>query len=109
MKKYGVFFLAIILMFSVNAFAGKEKVWILGKVIGNAQNQVVTVKLMGKHDEHEYANTSTNKFGWFAFSNFDLGNPSNYRLVLYVGEQRVKDVGLQGVASGGRVPDIHVP
>ncbi|QTA84853.1 hypothetical protein [Desulfonema magnum] len=85
-----------------------EKRWLLGRIKGNSQ--VITVKLepLTNPETGYQMETSTNKFGYYAFSNKGQGRPSNYKLVIYRGNTIVKQVSLKGIRSGGRVPDIKL-
>ncbi len=80
----------------------------MGRIKGNSN--VITVKLENlTNPESGYQmETSTNKFGYYAFSNNGQGHPSNYKLVIYRGNTIVKQISLKGIRSGGRVPDIKL-
>lgn len=135
MKKYGVTLVAIVIillfLLPAAAFAGKkskkrssgywrsketiiiskavgERKWLLGKIKGNGN--VITVKLehLTNPSDHYQLETSTNKFGHYAFSDVGQGNPSEYKLVIYSGDTMVKQVSLKGIRRGGTVPDIAV-
>lgn len=90
-----------------------EKVWwIVGTIKGNKpQQEVITLRLVrkGQPDDNYVSVTSTNKFNQYAFSNPEEGQPpSAYKLVLFVGYNRVMEVPLDGVKAGGRVPPITI-
>lgn len=89
-----------------------SKWWILGTVTGNrSRDAVVTLRLVrqGNPDYQYVVETSTNKYGQYAFSNPGQNlPPSAYKLVVYVGDDRVTEVGLDGVRPGGRVPPIAI-
>lgn len=113
MKKYymGLALILTILVFlSVNVFAAKW--WIMGTVKGKKVKQsVITLKLVkiGDSDENYVAVTSTNKYGQYAFSNPNQGlKISDYKLVVFVGFDKITDVGLNDVKKGGRVPPITI-
>ena len=112
MKKYFiglVFILLISILFPANMF-GEARWWIVGTVKGQKTKEaVVTLKLVkaGDVDENYVSVTSTNKYGQYAFSDPGEGlAPSDYKLVVFVGFERVMDVSLKGVKRGGRVPPI---
>lgn len=88
--------------------AVKERWWVHGRIRGN--NNVVTVRLEHlRNPDYDYPyETSTNKFGFYAFSDIGLGDPSEYKLIVYSGNREVKQVSLKGVRKGGRVPDINL-
>ncbi|GEM_PF-2484089 len=87
--------------------AVNEKKWILGKIIGGGGN-VVTVQLEHRTSPttHYRQDLSTNKFGFYAFSDMGQGSPSEYKLIIFSGYNEVKQVSLKGIRAGGRVPDI---
>ena len=102
----------VVLLFFLSSSAGSAKWWILGSVKGNAaKSKVVTLKLVRKNapDSQVVSVTSSNKFGQYAFSNPGEGlPPSAYRLVVYIGFDRLMDVSLAGVRPGGRVQPITI-
>lgn len=85
--------------------------WIVGTVKGpKTQDQVITLRLVPKGEpvENYIDVTSTNKFDQYAFSRPETGpaSPGAYQLVIFVGFDRVMEVPLDNVKSGGRVPPI---
>lgn len=102
------FILMILTLLPTNALS--EKRWIWGRIKGAPVGEVVTVVLVDVNDPgHGYeADTSTNKFGDYAFSDVGQGSPSDYKLIIYVGDQMVKQLSLRGVRIGGRVPTIRL-
>lgn len=100
--------LAVSLLLSAQAFGAKW--WLLGTVKGQkAIDTVITLRLVptGEPDENFVVETSTNKFGQYAFSDPGQGlPPSAYRLVIYIGFDKVMEVPIQGVKAHGRVPPI---
>lgn len=112
MKRFfvgAVLVLAVLVLISAEVSAARW--WIYGTVKGpRVREQVITLHLVPKGDpaENFVDVTSTNKFDQFAFSKPEgaVGPPSAYRLVIYVGFDRVMDVPLDGVRPGGRVPAI---
>lgn len=107
--------LAIVALLGVSliatvALAGKW--WIMGTVTGNrSRDAVVTLRLvrLGNPDYQYVVETSTNKYGQYAFSNPGQGlSPADYKLVVFVGDDRITEVGLQGIRTGGRVPPITI-
>ncbi|OQX24335.1 MAG: hypothetical protein BWK80_21315 [Desulfobacteraceae bacterium IS3] len=89
--------------------AVNEKKWLLGKIIGGGGN-VVTVQLEHRTSPttHYRQDLSTNKFGFYAFSDMGQGSPSEYKLIILSGHNEVKQVSLKGIRAGGRVPDITI-
>lgn len=101
--------LAVPVLISAEVFAAKW--WIYGTVKGpKSQDQVITLHLVPKGEPGEtYVDiTSTNKYDQYAFSKPEGANlpPSSYKLVIYVGFDRVMEVPLDNVKPGGRVPPI---
>ncbi len=86
----------------------KERWWVYGKIKGN--HHVITISLEHLTDPGFIypQDTSTNKFGYYAFSDKGQGRPSEYKLVIYSGDTIVKQVSLKGVRKGRRVPDISL-
>ncbi len=104
MKKAVIISALLFFLAPLSTHAFKETIWLKGKVRGNAGGEVVTLileRIGGGGPEME---TSTNKFGQFAFSDMGQGSPSDYRLVVLVGSREVKRVSLSGVSKGGFVP-----
>jgi len=83
-----------------------ERWWVFGRIKGN--HSVVTVVLESLWDSQPLLDTSTNKFGYYAFSDVGQGNPSDYKLVIYSGDTEVKRVSLKGIRKGRRIPDIKL-
>jgi len=83
-----------------------ERWWVHGKIRGNGN--VVTVILESLNGSGYQLDTSTNKYGEYAFSNVGQGNPSDYKLLIYSGDRVVKQVSLKGIRKGRRVPDIKL-
>lgn len=83
-----------------------ERWWVFGRIKGN--HNVITVVLEPLRSSDPLLDTSTNKFGYYAFSDVGQGNPSNYKLVIYSGDTEVKRVSLKGIRKGKRVPDIKL-
>ncbi|QTA81121.1 Uncharacterized protein dnl_34480 [Desulfonema limicola] len=113
MKKYYTGFaliLAVLILLPAHVFAAKW--WIMGTVKGEkVKESVITLKLIkiGDSDENFAAVTSTNKYGQYAFSNPNQGlKISNYKLVVFVGFDKIMDVNLDNVKPGGRVPPITI-
>jgi len=111
MKKYYIGFaliLTVLVFLPANVFAAKW--WIMGTVKGEkVKKSVITLKLVkiGDSDENYVAVTSTNKYGQYAFSNPNQGlKISDYKLIIFVGFDKILDVNLDGVKRGGRVPPI---
>ncbi len=102
------FILMILTLLPTNALS--EKRWVWGRIKGNPMGEVVTMVVMDVNDPgHGYqAETSTNKFGDYAFSDAGQGSPSNYKLIIYVGDQMVKQLSLRGIRIGGRIPTIRL-
>ncbi len=110
--------LAVWIVLPVNALAKGSKLekiwWIVGTVKGNKTAEtVITLKLVKKGDSSEnfVSVTSTNKFNQYAFSTPENGlplSPSAYRLDVFVGNDRIMEVPLDGVKQGGRVPPITI-
>lgn len=102
------FFLTVMLLISAIAFGAKW--WLLGTVKGvNTQETVVALRLvpLGDPDENFVVETSANKFGQYAFSDPEQGlPPSAYKLVVYIGFDKVTEVNLDGVKVHGRIPPI---
>ena len=104
-----VLVLAVLVLISAEVSAARW--WIYGTVKGpKTREQVITLHLVPKGEPAEnYVDvTSTNKYDQYAFSKPEgaVGSPSAYRLVIYVGFDRVMEVPLDGVKTGGRVPPI---
>lgn len=112
MKRFfvgAVMFLVAFILFAAQSSAGDW--WIVGTVKGpKTQDQVITLRLVPKGESAEnYVDvTSTNKHDQYAFSQPEAGpaTPSAYKLVIYVGFDKVMEVPLNGVKPGGRVPPI---
>jgi hypothetical protein len=117
MKKYVVglvsVLVALILLPAAGMSAEKSgKWWIMGTVTGRGiGNAVISVRLvrLDLPDDNYVVETSVNKYGQYAFSNPGHGLPPwDYRLVFYVGQQRVTEAGLDGIRPGGRVPPVSL-
>jgi len=106
----GLLTLIVLVFLSTSGFCQKgftEKPWISGQVKGNVKGQVITLELVDLNGNFR-AETSLNRYGWYAFSTMERGNPSNYKLIVYAGNSRVKEMNLGGVKKGGRVPVIVI-
>ena len=100
---------AILILFSATAWceqASRERLWVSGKVKGNMQGKVITLRLVSVQNSNYQIETSLNKYGWYAFSDAGQGKPGNFKLIVYRGQREVTKVSLKGVAVGGRAPDI---
>ncbi|MDM8522219.1 hypothetical protein QUF80_02510 [Desulfococcaceae bacterium HSG8] len=102
-----MFFVLMVFTF-LPANALSEKRWIWGRIKGNTSGEVVTLVLehISSPKNAYRLDTSTNKFGQYAFSDEGQGSPSNYKLIISIGNTIVKQVSLKGIRVGGRVPDI---
>ncbi|MEE4357897.1 MAG: hypothetical protein V2I97_15625 [Desulfococcaceae bacterium] len=117
MKNFrSIFLLLALCMFlpakGMGANPGENVWWIMGTVKGpKTGSTVITLRLVREGDspENYVSVTSTNKYGQYAFSDPGKGlPPSAYKLYVYVGNNKVTDVGLAGVKRGGRVPPISI-
>ncbi len=113
MKRYFAglaIFLAIIIFLPSTGLSGKW--WILGTVKGKkSRDKVITLRLVRlERDGVTFiTETSVNKYGQYAFSDPGEGlPPSAYKLILFVGYDKVMDIGLDGVRPGGRVPPVTI-
>jgi hypothetical protein len=112
MKRFlvgAVMVLAAFILFAAEVSAADW--WIVGTVKGSkTQDEVITLRLVPKGEpvENYVEVTSTNKYDQYAFSRPETGpaSPGAYKLVIYVGFDRVMEVPLDNVKSGGRVPPI---
>lgn len=108
MKRYRLsLWVILILVLCFTATAVSAKWWLMGRVKGAPPDQVVTLKLVPLSGQGYSTVTSTNKFNDYAFSDMGQGPPSQYKLEVYVGFTKVKEISLQGVPKGGRV-DIRL-
>jgi len=118
MKQY---FMGLVLLVAIFAFfpanvmganPGEHDWWLLGTVQGNRTGEaVITLRLVrdGDSSENHVSVTSTNKYGQYAFSDPGQGlPPSAYKLVVYVGSDRIMEVDIDRVPRGGRVPPISI-
>jgi len=118
MKQY---VMAVALLAAVFAFVpadvmganpGEHDWWLLGTVQGNRTGEaVITLRLVkdGDSSENHVSVTSTNRYGQYAFSDPGQGlPPSAYKLVVYVGSDRIMEVDIDRVPRGGRVPPISI-
>jgi len=118
MKQYvmGVALLLAVFSFApadvMGANPGEHDWWLLGTVQGNRTGEaVITLRLVRDGDaaENHVSVTSTNKYGQYAFSDPGHGlPPSAYKLVVYVGTDRIMEVDIDRVPRGGRVPPISI-
>ncbi|MEZ4525348.1 MAG: hypothetical protein R2941_05445 [Desulfobacterales bacterium] len=118
MKQYvrGFALLLAVLVFApagvMGANPGEHDWWLLGTVQGNRIGEaVITLRLVkdGDSAENHVSITSTNKYGQYAFSDPGQGlPPSAYKLVVYVGSDRIMEVDIDRVPRGGRVPPISI-
>ncbi len=96
----------ILILCSTPARCEHERLWVSGKVKGNLQGKVITVRLVPAKSSNYEIETSLNKYGWYAFSDAGQGKPGNFKLIVYRGDREVAKVSLKGVGVGGRAPDI---
>ncbi len=105
-----VYVLAIVLLLAAVGYSQEkyhEKYWLQGKVKGNIRGRVITLELVDMNGNFQ-AETSANKFGWYAFSAMNRGKPSEYKIIVYAGNSRIKTVSLKGVRAGGYAPAITI-
>jgi hypothetical protein len=107
--RWTVFFLLCAAISAWAANRAEREWWLLGRLQGNLKNRVITIQLVRLSDNRVVAQTSQNKYGHFAFSGHDKTTPGDYKLVLSEDGRYLKEVGLQGIRPGGRVPNIKIP